>query len=135
MEEKKIKIFKRTTGIILCLIIALSVVIAPASVSAASAEKKTMVQYNELNLGFKKAEADNYECVVDNNSKGYISVDAKNEGNYYWLMVNSEKVTPKTNKPVLTVYKVEGENKTEYKKYEFTVTAYKKIKMSNAVPI
>lgn len=125
-------VLKRTTGLILCLIIALSVVIAPASVSAASAEKKTMVQYNELNLGFKKAEADNYECVVDNNSKGYISVDAKNEGNYYWLMVNSEKVTPKTNKPVLTVYKLDGDNKTEYKKYEFTVTAYKKIKMSDA---
>ncbi|MBR2280035.1 MAG: hypothetical protein IJ903_03810 [Ruminococcus sp.] len=124
-------ILKRTTGIVLCLIIALSVVIAPASVSAASAEKKTMVQYNEMNLGFKKAEADNYECVVENNGKGYISVDAKNEGNYYWLMVNSEKVTTKTNKPVLTVYKVDGENKTEYKKYEFTVTAYKKIKMSN----
>ncbi|MBQ5346471.1 MAG: hypothetical protein IIU39_00230, partial [Ruminococcus sp.] len=125
-------ILKRTTGLILCLIIALSVVIAPASVSAASAEKKTMVQYNQLNLGFKKAEADNYECVVDNNSKGYIEIDAKNEGNYYWLMVNSEKVTPEDKKPVLTVYKVEGENKTEYKKYEFTVTAYKKIKMSDA---
>ena len=125
-------ILKRTTGIVLCLIIALSVVIAPASVSAASVEKKSMVQYKQINLSFVKEEADNYECVVENNDKGYISVDAKNEGNYYWLMVNSEEVTPEDKKPVLTVYKVEGENKTEYKKYEFTVTAYKKMKMSNA---
>ncbi len=93
-------ILKRTTGIVLCLIIALSVVIAPASASAASVEKKSMVQYKQINLSFVKEEADNYECVVENNDKGYISVDAKNEGNYYWLMVNSEKVTPKTNKPV-----------------------------------
>ncbi len=125
-------ILKRTTEIVLCLIIALSVVIAPASVSAASVEKKSMVQYKQINLSFVKEEADNYECVVENNGKGYISVDVENEGNYYWLMVNSEKVTPKTNKPVLTVYKLDGDNKTEYKKYEFTVTAYKKVKMSNA---
>ena len=52
-------ILKRTTGIVLCLIIALSVVIAPASVSAASVEKKSMVQYKQINLSFVQVEEDN----------------------------------------------------------------------------
>ena len=125
------KNFKKVTGIVLSLIIVLSVVIAPASVSAISAVQKTMVQYKELNLTFDKNEEDNYECVVTGNSKGYIKVDANNEGDYYWFTVKSEKPTTKTEKPVITIYKLDGENKTEYKKYQITVTAAKKVKMSN----
>lgn len=119
---------KRTVGIFLCLLIALSVVVFPTTASALSATEKTITQYNDINLTFDKPEADEYNCVVDNNKDGYIKVDANNEGDYYWLTVAGVKAT-KTTKPVITI--TDSKNGNEIKKFRITVNAVKKVKQSN----
>lgn len=119
---------KRTLGIFLSLLIALSVVVFPTTASALSATEKTITQYNDINLTFDKPEADEYNCVVDNNKDGYIKVDANNEGDYYWLTVAGVKAT-KTTKPVITI--TDSKNGNEIKKFRITVNAVKKVKQSN----
>lgn len=125
------KNFKRITGIFLSLLIAVSVIVIPTTASAVSTTKKTALIYNTLNLTFEKAESDTYETEVTGNSKGYISVDANNEGQWYWLSVKTLKATTADSKPEISVYKVDGSNKTLYKKYQITVNPVKKIKFAN----
>lgn len=125
------KFFKKSTGFILSLIIMLSVVVVPTTASAVSTTKKSMLIYTSQNLTFKKAESDTYKCSVKGNSKGYIKVDSNNEGDYFWLYVSSKKATPAKSKPVISVYKVDGDKKTLYKKYQITVKPVKTIKFSN----
>lgn len=122
------KILKRTTGIILTLIISLSVVVFPATASAATAENKTVSRYMSINLTFNKKESDEYECKVENNEKKYIKVDANNEGGYYWLMVNGLKAT-KSEKPLITI--TDTRSGVEIKKFKITVNEVKKYKHAN----
>lgn len=126
------KAFKTLTGLFLSLIIAASVMVYPASAaSSVKTTKKTMLIYNSMNLTFKKADTDTYDCVVTGNSKGYIKVDANNEGEYFWLYVKSKKATAAKAKPVISVYKLDGSKRTLYKKYQITVNPVKSIKFSN----
>ena len=119
---------KRTLGIFLSLLIALSVVVFPTTASAVSVTEKSITQYNDINLSFNKAETDEYNCTVDNNQDGYIKVDANNEGDCYWLMVDGLKAT-KTTKPVITI--TDSKNGNEIKKFRITVNAVKKVKQSD----
>jgi hypothetical protein len=119
---------KRITGLFLCLLIALSVVVFPTTASALDATSVTIMQYKDKNLTFKKAETDEYNCSVTNNKDGYIKVSANNEGEYYWLMVYAKKAT-KTTKPVITI--TDSKSGKEIKKYKVTVSAAKKVKQSN----
>lgn len=125
------KVFKALTSIILSLIIAASVIAIPTSASAVSTTKKSLLIYNSLNLTFNKEENDTYETVVSGNSKGYINVEASNDGLWYWLYVKSLKATTAKSKPEISVYKVDGDKKTLYKKYQITVNPVKKVKFSN----
>ena len=119
---------KRTLGIFLSLLIALSVVVFPTTASAVSTVSKTVTQYTDINLTFDKPASDEYNCKVDNNDNGYIKVDANNEGNYYWLVVKAYKAT-KSVKPLITI--TDAKNGTEIKKYQITVKAATKIKHAN----
>ena len=119
---------KRTLGIFLSLLIALSVVVFPTTASAVSVTEKSIMQYKDINLSFEKAETDEYNCTVDNNKDGYIKVDASNDGGYYWLMVDGLKAT-KTTKPVITI--TDSKNGNEIKKFRITVNAVKKVKQSD----
>ncbi len=119
---------KRTLGIFLSLLIALSVVVFPTTASAVSTVSKTVTQYTDINLTFDKPASDEYNCKVDSNDNGYIKVDANNEGNYYWLMVDGLKAT-KTTKPVITI--TDSKNGNEIKKFRITVNAVKKVKQSD----
>lgn len=123
-------LFKKTLGIILSAIIAVSVFAVPTAASAVSTKKVTLLQYTSRNLTFKKAESDSYECKISGNSKNYIKVDASDDGTYFWLFVYSKKTTAKT-KPTISVYKNENGSKTLYKKFSVTVTPVKKVKYSN----
>ncbi|MBQ9531274.1 MAG: hypothetical protein IJR70_04300 [Eubacterium sp.] len=95
-----------------------------------SATQKTMLQYSSLNLTFEKPENEEYKCSVTNNDKKIISVDAYNEGEYYWLNVNSDKSTRRS-KPIITVYKETDGKKRIIKKYQITVSPYHKVDMKN----
>ena len=118
---------KRSLGIILCLLIALSVVVFPTTASAVSTENKTVTQYKDMNLTFTKPESDEYNCKVENND-GYLKVDASNDGGYYWLTVYALKAT-KSTKPLITV--TDSKTGTEIKKFQITVKAATKVKQSN----
>lgn len=118
---------KRITGLFLCLLIALSVVVFPTTASAATVVNKTFTQYKSYNLSFAKSESDEYSCKEANND-GNIKVDANNVGGTYWLTVKAVKVT-KTKKPTITI--TDSKSGKEIKKFSIKVTAAKKIKVSN----
>lgn len=119
---------KKLTALFLSIVMALSIASVPTAVSAVSVTKKTVMQYKELNLTFSKEKTDKYNCKVENNKKGYIKVDANNEGSFYWLMVKGSKAT-KSTKPLITV--TDSTSGKEVKKFQITVTSAKKIKQSN----
>ena len=119
---------KKFISLIIAATVMLSVFVFPVTADAADATAKTLMQYKELNLGFKKTEEAKYECKVENNDDGFVNVDANNEGNWYWLMVYSLKPT-KSVKPLITV--TNTADGSVFKKYEITVTAAKKVKMKD----
>ncbi|MBR1763710.1 MAG: hypothetical protein IJ731_10180 [Eubacterium sp.] len=121
---------KKTLSFLLSFVLVLSVFSLCPAAFAVTAQKKTMLQYTSLNLTFEKDEADKYTCSVTNNNGKYISVDASDDGNYFWLMVTSNKATG-NNKPTITVYKVKDGKKTTYKKYQIVVNPVHKVKMKN----
>lgn len=125
------KTIKKFTAFILSVIMLISVLSVGITAYPVTTVKKTMMQYTAQNLTFSKPESAKYKCSVTNNTDKYISVDANNEGSYYWLMVRSKKATPKNKKPVITIYSEKDGKKTNIKKFQITVTAAKKIEMAN----
>ena len=122
---------KKIISIIISISLFISIFSVAFSASAVSTVNKSVLQYTSLNLTFEKAETAKYKCSVTNNKDKYIAVDANNEGEYYWLMVKAKKVTPKSAKPVITVYSEKDGKKTNVRKFQITVNAAKKIEMSN----
>ena len=96
-----------------------------------TADNKTMIQYTYENLTFSKPEDENYKCSVENNKGKYITVDANNEGEYYWLTVTTNKPTYKNKKPIITVYKESDGKKTIIKEFRITVNPASEVKMSD----
>ena len=126
----------KTTKKLLCIFLSVILLIGTSALAfQASAKvstvKKTMLQYSYLNLTFDKPEAENYKCSVSNNKNKYITVDANNEGTYYWLTVTSNKATPKDKKPTITIYKEADGKKTNIKKFQITVKKAKKVDMKS----
>ncbi len=119
---------KKIISIISILTIILSAFIIPAAVSAESLTVKTMMQFKYQNLTFEKNEDDNYECKIENNDEGFIKVQAYNEGEYYWLTVETVKPTNDV-KPTVTI--TDSKDGSVVRRYEFTVTPAKKIAMKN----
>ena len=101
------------------------------SASSSDGIVKSMMQYTSLNLTFEKDEKDDYACEVTGNGGEYISVDANNEGGYFWLMVSAEKPTPKGSAVKLTVYELNGAKKTVSKEYKITVKPFETVKMDD----
>lgn len=124
------KNLKKIFAAFLLLIVALTSLLTPASVSAATVNK-TIMQYTSQNLTFKKPESASYKCSVSGNEKNYIKIDANNEGKYYWLYINAKKVTPEKNKPSITIYEEANGKKTTIKKFVITVSPAKTVKFSN----
>lgn len=122
------KLFKKSMGIVLSILIAASVFIVPTAVSAAETVNKTLTQYMGDSYFFSASENDEYECKVENNNEEYIKTDFFQVSDGYWLTVNAYKPT-KTVKPLITV--MNGKTGEILKKYKITVTAVKKIKVSN----
>lgn len=119
---------KKIISVIIMMSVALSVFVFPVSAAETkNVVKKTVMQYKDQNLTFKKAEDADYDCKVENNN-GFIEVDAKNEGGYYWLMVYTEKPT-KSVKPTITV--TDRKDGSVVKSFEITVTPAKKVSMKN----
>lgn len=96
--------------------------------SAKSTVKKTVMQYTDQNLTFKKSESVSYECTVKNNDDGYIKVSAGNEGEFYWLMVKAEKPTDKVRPKIVITDQEDG---SVVKSYTITVTVAEKIAMKD----
>lgn len=119
---------KKITGLFLCLLIALSAVVFPATASAATAINKTVSCYKSVNLTFNKAESAEYDCKVKNNDKKYIKLEAQNEGEYYWLMVYGLKAT-KSEKPLITI--TDKKDGKKVKQFQITVNKVKTFKHSN----
>ena len=125
--KKAIKIL----SIISAVILLFGSFAAAAPCSAAGAVKKTMLQYTSMNLTFDKPEDDEYECSVENNDAKYIEVDAYNEGEYYWLMVKSQKPTKEGAEPVITVYTEKSGEKAVVRSFRVAVTPLHKVDMDN----
>ena len=97
---------------------------------AADATQKSMLVRTSLNLTFEKPASETYKCKVSDNQDKCITVDANNEGEYYWLMVKANKPTG-SKRRIITVYKEEaGGNKVIYK-YQINVKPYYTVKMDN----
>ncbi|MBE6742508.1 MAG: hypothetical protein E7570_09455 [Ruminococcaceae bacterium] len=124
------KNIKKIFSMILAVLMLTSTMAIGVNASAVEAKKKTMLQYTYLNLSFEKPENESYKCKVTNNNSKYITVDANNEGEYYWLTVRSNKET-KTAKPTITIYKEKDGKKITIKKYQFAVKPAYKIDMSD----
>ena len=101
------------------------------SLSSSGAESRSVMQYTSLNLTFEKGEKDDYACEVKDNGGEYITVDANNEGGYYWCMVMANKPTPKGSAVRITLYRLDGGKKTVSKEYKITVKPFEKVKMSD----
>ena len=97
----------------------------------ASAQQKTMQIYTNINLTFDKPEEEEYQCSVSANEKKYIKVDSNNEGNAYWLSVDSDKATPEYEKPIITVYKDNSGKKEIIKEFQITVFPLKEVEMQD----
>ncbi|MBR7061369.1 MAG: hypothetical protein IKI34_06525 [Eubacterium sp.] len=97
----------------------------------ASAQQKTMQIYTNINLTFDKPEAEEYQCSVSANERKYIKVDSNNEGNAYWLSVDSNKATPEYEKPIITVYKDNSGKKEIIKEFQITVSPLKEVEMQD----
>ena len=108
-------------SILTILIIAVTAVL-PTSATTVKATKKTMSKYTKIILSAAKSSKDTYKYKITNNSKKYVSVDFKDNGTSYKLHVTGEKITPDTNKPLLTVYSEKNGKKTDVKKYRLAVT-------------
>ena len=122
---------KKTVLIILSLAFIICLFSCCMRTQTVGAEEKSMLQYTYANLTFSKPENENYECTVENNKEKYITVDANNEGDCYWLIVTSNKPTKKKI-PVITVYKQDEKGKkTVLKSFQISVTPAKKVEMKN----
>ena len=97
----------------------------------ADAQQKEMLIYNNLNLTFEKGEDEEYQCSVTANENKYIKVDANNEGEYYWLSVNSQKATPEYEMPIITIYNEKSGKKEIIKEFQITVSPLYKVEMQD----
>ncbi len=122
---------KKITGLFLALLIAISVIVIPTTASAASATKKTVVQFKMIRDVLKKSEKDTYKCNVSGNN-GNIKVKTESvsdySGFYYSIEIEGLKAT-KTKKPVITI--TDAKTDKVIKKYEITVKAATKVKHAN----
>ena len=85
-----------------------------------SAQQKTLLLYTSADYSFNKPENEEYECAVTANDSKYVSVDACNEDDLYWLTVKAKKPTDKE-KPIITVFKNAGGKKEIIKEFQITV--------------
>ena len=95
-----------------------------------SAEQKTMLQYTSLNLTFDKPEKEEFECEITGNEEKYIAVDAYNEGDHYWLTVDSKKPTDKE-KPIIKIFKETDGKKDVVKEYQISVEPVYRIEIDD----
>ncbi len=106
------KLFKRTLGILMAVVIAASVALIPATASAAKVKtaKQTISVYETAAFDVFYTKYHKFKLSITNNSKKYlkasINYDAGDSefGQYFALIVTGLKKTPKKDAPVVTVY-------------------------------
>lgn len=119
----------RSLSFISAVIALLCAVTAISPCRAAGITEKSLLQYTSMNLTFEKPEDEEYECEVENNEEKYIKVDAYNEGEYYWLMVEGKKPTGESGGTKITVYKEENGKKLTVRSFRVTVLPCHKVRM------
>ncbi len=119
----------RSLSALLAAVILLGAVISAAPCFAAGTTEKSLLQYTSMNLTFEKPEDEEYECEVKNNEAKYLKVDAYNEGDHYWLMVEGKKPTGDSVGTEITVYKEENGKKITVRCFRVTVRPCHKVGM------
>ena len=125
----------KLTKTVLCAVLSALIIagaaLVPTSAVTVKTKDKVLTKYTKVKLSAKKSKKNIYNYKIANNKKNNIKVEFEDKGSSYKLYVYANKVTKDKKLPTLTLYKEKNGQKTDLKKYRFTVKKMKKTKFSD----
>ena len=121
---------KKTIGILLSLLIILGSVTVFSS-SAATVKNKTLRAYTKHSFTLSKSASLKYRCKVKYNSKKYISVKFKDNGDTYSVRTVAKKATSGKRPVVKIYYKNSAGKSTTVRSFRYKVTPLGTIRCKN----
>lgn len=123
------KLSKTILSLTLCLILACSAAVMPASAKKTKEKELTLSRYTEKSFMFSKPKNRVYKCKVKKNKK-YIKAKVQNIGKKATLTITANKLT-RDKSPVVYLYYRDDDEAVIVKKYTVTVTPLEQLELED----